>query len=65
MNAAQAFIAVVMTLLAWAVFRLMRNPETRRPQFQQWPVASRRASLLGAAAILLLGVLFVWFQGMD
>lgn len=65
MSAAQAFIAVVMSLLAWVVFRLMRNPETRRPQFQQWPAASRGASLFGAAATLLLGVLFVWFQGAD
>lgn len=62
MSAAQWLIASVGLLLAVTTFMLMRFPHHRREQYRGRPF-SIGISLLAAALMLTLCLMFVWAQG--
>jgi len=62
MDTDQILLALVGIGTSFVTFCLMRFPQTRRPQFQQYGAFSLIASFFGALAILLISALTVYAQ---
>jgi hypothetical protein len=62
MSAAQLMIGTISVVASIATFVLMRFPQHRREQYRGEPF-SVVASLIAAAAVLAVGVIFVVAQG--
>ena len=62
MSAAQLLIGVVGAVLVVTTFVLMRRPEHRREQYRGEPF-SFTASVIAAALMALLMLVFIWAQG--
>ncbi len=61
-DADQVLLALIGSGSSFVTFCLMRFPQTRRPQFQQYGQFSLIASFFGALTILLISALTVYAQ---